>query len=336
MLERYLHAIAFWLPNEQRHDIIAEISEDLNAQIEEQQTALGRNLTEAELEALLRRRGRPVLVANRYRPQQSLIGPDLFPAYVFVLKIVAWCYVLPWSIVFVIVHRVQHPGLHWEMTFLAAWGTIWTVTFVTAGVVTLIFTFLQVAETKTRFLEKWNPRQLPPVRDPYKVPLSSSIVELVVNVAFLFWLVTCVSSPFLFDGPTFKLSLAPVRVYFFWGYLAIALFNIVIAAVNLRNRYWTGLSAACRLTLDLAGGFLICWLMKADIVATVYIAALDPVRTLAIKNAIHIWMDRCFPIAVIVSTIPVVIDLMRFVRLNKKGKYMLTSRPPLAHRLGGR
>ena len=49
MLERYLHAIEFWLPNDQRHDIIAEISEDLNSQIEDQQTALGRNLTEAEI-----------------------------------------------------------------------------------------------------------------------------------------------------------------------------------------------------------------------------------------------------------------------------------------------
>ena len=42
MLERYLHAIEFWLPTNQRQDILAEISEDLNSQIEEQQSALGR------------------------------------------------------------------------------------------------------------------------------------------------------------------------------------------------------------------------------------------------------------------------------------------------------
>ncbi len=126
MLERYLHAIAFWLPNDRQDDLIAEISEDLHAKIEDEQAKLGRKLTDAELEALLKRRGRPVLVASGYRQQQSLIGPVWFPAYVFVLKIIALCYVLPWVVVFVIVHRVQHPGFHWGTTFLAAWGTAWT------------------------------------------------------------------------------------------------------------------------------------------------------------------------------------------------------------------
>jgi hypothetical protein len=264
------------------------------------------------------------LVANQYRPQQSLIGPVWFPAYLFVLKIVGLCYVLPWSVVFVIVHRIQHPGLHWSTTFLAAWGSIWTVTFVAAGVVTLIFTVLQHSESQTHFLENWNPRQLPPARNPYKIPLSTSITELAVGVAFLFWWIACAGSPFVFDSSTFKLSLAPVRVYFFWGYLGIALFNILLAAVNLQHRNWTGLRATCRLMLDLAAGILFCWLMKTDLVATLYIGNLDPARTLAIKNAIHLWMDRCFPVAVIISATVVMIDVMRIVRVNRKDRFALT------------
>jgi hypothetical protein len=332
MIERYLHAIEFWLPEDQRQDIIAEISEDLNSQIEDQQSALGRELTGSELEALLKRRGRPVLVANSYRPQQSLIGPIWFPAYVFVLKIVGLCYVLPWLAVFVIVHRVEHPELHWGTILLAAWGTLWTVAFFAAGVVTLIFALLQWTETRTHFLENWNPRQLPPVRDPYKIPLSTPIAELAANVAFLFWWIAYARPPFLFlfwwvgyarppflfAGPTFKLSFTPVWVYFFWGFLTIALFKIALAAVNLRHRYWSGLRAICRLLLDLAGGTLFCWLLKAHLVATLSIANLDPARTLDIKNAIHVVMDRCFPIAVIISVIVIVIDLARIVRVNRK------------------
>ena len=52
LLERYRHAVEFWLPKEQRRDILAEISEDLNSRIEEQEAALGRVLNEAEFEAL--------------------------------------------------------------------------------------------------------------------------------------------------------------------------------------------------------------------------------------------------------------------------------------------
>ena len=319
LLERYLHAIEFWLPGDQRQDIIAEISEDLNSQIEDQQSALGRQLSDSELAALLKRRGRPVLVANSYRPQQSLIGPIWFPAYVFVLKIVGLCYVLPWLVVFVIVHRVQHPGLHWEATFLAAWGTIWTVAFVSVGVVTLIFALLQWTETRTHFLENWNPRQLPPVRDPYKIPLSTSIADLVTNAVFLFWWIACAGSPLLVYGSAFKLTLAPVRVYFFWGWLVIALLQIALAAVNLRKRYWTGFRAACRLSLDLAGGALFCWMTKAHLIAALYIANLDPARTLAIKNTIQGLMDQgFFPMALIITAIIIVIDLIRIARVNRK------------------
>jgi hypothetical protein len=325
MLERYLHAIEFWLPKKERRDILAEISEDLNSQIEDKQDALGRKLNDSELEAVLKQRGRPVLVANRYRKQQSLIGPLLFPAYLVVLKLVGLFYVLPWLVVFVIVHRVQHPGLQWIATIAAAWGAIWTVALVAAGTVTLIFALLELAETRTHFLENWNPRQLPPVRDPLKVPLSTSIAELALNMVFITWWISVVSSPFLFDGPTFKLSLAPSRMYFFWGYLALALLNMALAVANLQHRHWTALRAWCRLASDLAGGALFCWLLQVNIIATLYIANLDPARTLAVKDAMHHWMQRGVPIAVIIAMITVAVDLVRIVRVTRKERFVLTT-----------
>jgi hypothetical protein len=49
-------------------DIVAELSEDIRSQIEEQEAKLGRTLDKAEVGAILKLRGRPVLVANRYLP----------------------------------------------------------------------------------------------------------------------------------------------------------------------------------------------------------------------------------------------------------------------------
>jgi hypothetical protein len=57
LLDRYLHAVRFWLPKSQQQDIVAELSEDLHAQIEEQESALKRPLNESELEAILKRCG---------------------------------------------------------------------------------------------------------------------------------------------------------------------------------------------------------------------------------------------------------------------------------------
>ena len=95
LLDRYLHAVKFWLPRQQQDDIIAEISEDLRSQIEDREAELGRKLDDNEVAALLRKRGRPLLVANGYLPQHSLIGPVLFPIYTLVLKIAALCFVIP-------------------------------------------------------------------------------------------------------------------------------------------------------------------------------------------------------------------------------------------------
>jgi hypothetical protein len=130
LIDRYLQAVKFWLPAKQKQDIIAELSEDLRSQIEDQETELGRKLNEAEIADILKGRGRPILVANRFRPQQSLIGPVLFPIYVFVLKIVGAFYMVPWILVWIgiAVSRAAHSG---ENPIQAA-GSFWTAFWPTA------------------------------------------------------------------------------------------------------------------------------------------------------------------------------------------------------------
>jgi len=100
LLNRYLQAVRFWLPRTQQQDIIAELSLDLHSQIEDKETELGRPVDEAELEAILRKCGSPILVASRYRRQTQLIEPALFPIYQFVLKVVLLWILVP---VFVVI-----------------------------------------------------------------------------------------------------------------------------------------------------------------------------------------------------------------------------------------
>jgi hypothetical protein len=51
LLNRYLHAVGFWLPNVQQEDIIAEFGEDLRSQIEEREAALGHPLDDGGVAA---------------------------------------------------------------------------------------------------------------------------------------------------------------------------------------------------------------------------------------------------------------------------------------------
>jgi len=131
LINRYLQAVKFWLPKNQKQDIIAELAEDLRSQIEDREAELGRKLNESEVADLLKQRGRPVLVANRYRPQQHLIGPVLFPIYLFVLEVVAAFYLLPWILVWITVaiFRPVHPGQSLIATIGSFWTSFWPMAF---------------------------------------------------------------------------------------------------------------------------------------------------------------------------------------------------------------
>ena len=154
LIDRYLQAVGFWLPRKQKEDILAELAEDLRSQVEEKEAELGRKLNEAEVEAVLKQRGRPVLVANRYLPQQYLIGPVLFPIYRFVLMAVCLGYLVLWIIAAIVLmaYRAQHGQERWISTLLTMWGSWWGATFVALGVVTIVFAVLERVNLNTHFM----------------------------------------------------------------------------------------------------------------------------------------------------------------------------------------
>ena len=316
MLERYLRAIEFWLPAGQSRDILAEISEDLHSQIDEREEALGRQLNDAELAALIQRRGRPVAVANRYRAQQFLIGPVLFPIYAFVLKICLFCGVVPAFVVSLVVSRLQTPAGSWPDAVIAAVGSMLSAAFIGAGVVTMLFAALEQLESRTRFLEDWSPLRLPPARDPNSISRAGSTFELAVHFTVLTWWVSQASSLSLLGV---RITFAPAWAYFFWGIAAVTLLNGALSAVNLWRPYWTGSRAIFRLCLDAAGSALFCWLLKADVVARLDIAGVAPERALEIARTVSVWMDRAFPFAAIALLAVLAGNSYRVVRVTRKG-----------------
>ena len=74
LLDRYLFAVSKHLPQARREDLIAELKDNLLSQIEDEEASLGRPLTTDEIAEVLRKHGRPLLVALQYLPQQHLIG----------------------------------------------------------------------------------------------------------------------------------------------------------------------------------------------------------------------------------------------------------------------
>lgn len=311
LLDRYLNAIEFWLPKRQRQDIIAELSEDLRSQIEEKETELGRKLNDTEVEAILKRCGAPLVVASRYLPQQYLVGPVLFPVYRFVLAIVVAGCVIPRLLVwigFLLVDPAHRGHLHLE--------NLWTTVVFFAFSTTLIFAIIERSDVKSKILDSWNPRKLPPVRDPNRISRLSTLFEIAAVVVFIVWFVSTLYPRPVIDFYGLQLTLAPTWNTLFGSYVFLSAFNLAIASANLFRPYWTTLRASLRLLSDVIGGALFCWLLKAQVLVAISTPSLSSAKAAGLTNVINLLMARALPWAIVVLVVVFCFGAYRIVRVR--------------------
>jgi hypothetical protein len=245
LVDRYLQAVRFWLPREQQDDVARELSDDILSQIEEEERALGRLMTPDEVEAVLKRRGRPFVVANSFLPQRQLIGPLLFPMYTFVLKLIGVVYVIPWIIVWtcLLAFFPAYRG-HVERDL----GTLWSIVVQIFAAVTILFAILEHTFGAAKLLTgDWDPHRLPAVRerDANRIPRASSIAEVVCNLLFIAWWAggfPLFYGPFWISGTIFP----EFHQRFFFPVLFLAMITATLAVVNLVRPYWTRARRAIR------------------------------------------------------------------------------------------
>ncbi|MFP5284744.1 MAG: hypothetical protein ACLGI9_03305, partial [Thermoanaerobaculia bacterium] len=201
------------------------------------------------MESILRRWGHPMLVAQRYLPQQYLIGPVWFPVYRFVLKMVALCYLLPWLLTWIVlaVFLPEHRTPHSLQSFLLI--AVFAFTAVTVG-----FAFAE----RSRILESWSPRKLP--ADPNRISRSESIGDLVGSLVFALWLLDVLRLPSIEGVP---IHLAPIWSTLYWPILLLMFGSIALSAVNTVRPWWTRLRSGFRLAIDAFALTLICILLAA-------------------------------------------------------------------------
>ncbi|HTD21508.1 MAG TPA: hypothetical protein VK738_02575 [Terriglobales bacterium] len=319
LIDRYLQAVGFWLPKAQKQDIVAELSEDISSQMEEKEAELSRKLNESEVEAILKQLGSPIVVANRYLPQRHLIGPLLLPIYWVVLKMAWLFYFVPWLFVWICIdsfapsYRPDHAGTLIGGTLRA----VWPMAVNTFAFVTVAFALIEKYHVKSGFLEKWDPRKLPPVRDPNRIKRSSSIAEIVGLIAVCVWWIGFMSSPVMVDRPEVRIILTPAWRYFFWSILLLTAAGAIASGINLFRPYWTRFRASMRLVSDCIGWALCAWLCKANIVAEISVRNVPHERTMQIAAAINLWASRSFPVVVAIGVLTASVDVYRIIRVKR-------------------
>ncbi len=330
LLDRYLHAVRFWLPKAQKKDIVAELSEDIRSEAEEKEGALGRKLNDDELAAILKRRGSPFIVAQRYLPQQHLIGPALFPIYLFVLKLVALFYLVPWAVVWTVLvifvpsYRAQHPGFELFETL----GTLWSIALYTFATITIGFAIADRVRQRFADQDKWDPRRLPRVRDLRRIPRSSSIGEIVFGLLFLlFWQGALRFPEVVISGATpGRLTLGAVWQSFRQGYYApiaaLALVSVALSVVNFIRPYWTRLRLGIRAAVNAASAGILAVVVAAHWAevkaqwAQLTVAKTGATGIAALEKWINISVAATLLIAAVICAAECALDVRRISRLK--------------------
>ena len=254
LLERYLQAVRKYLPNRRQDDIVAELRANMESQIEDRESELGRPLTQGESDDFLRKMGHPMVVASRYQPQQYLIGPTLFPMYLYVLRTaLLWAFIIC-MIVTAVVTPLTTPGA--QAVFDSLFRTPGVLMQVAAWV-TLVFAVIDFARTRypqmcppiEGITRSWNPSSLPPI-DKDAVPggkrrsFTQAVVEIILSVMFLGWLLLIPHYPFLIMGPgavfiqVAPFQLSPVWWKFFGWLIALGILQIVWKCIDLARGTW--------------------------------------------------------------------------------------------------
>lgn len=226
LLDRYLYAVGHHLPPTKRDDILRELRANILEAAEAREAELGRPLHLEEEELLLKQYGHPTLVGTRYWPKQYLIGPTVFPYYIFALKTA-----LPIALlVYAVVNAVSFAAQPFTFQRLADvfWGLQGFLLTIAAWV-TLAFVVLEYAQphirAKVRFLDDWRPRDLPAPESPAVYRTWHTVAEVIASGALLLWFLLIPQYPFLMFGPAAQhfhaVSLVAGWKTFYWVFLLL-------------------------------------------------------------------------------------------------------------------
>ena len=236
-----------------------------------------------------------MVVASRYRNDQRtftfgrvIIGPALFPLYAKILTLNLTITVVVSSIV------MTTLGVHVGFSALS-WPALLQFSIVTA-----IFAAIEQSQKKLHILDRWNPRALPPVRDPLKISRANTVFEMFFNVVFvLCWLHVpgaTYAVAYLFLGPTIRylepvsadpLVYAPAWQIFYLPILLIVLLSLAQQGLNFAFPRWTRNRLIARVLLSSLGLLLTFLLFRAGDLFLVNPEAANATRYVGLAVAIN-------------------------------------------------
>jgi hypothetical protein len=230
MLDRYIEAVGKRLPMKMRGDVATEIRSTIEDMLQDRSEQTGKPADGSMLTEILRSYGSPSQVAAKYRTERYLVGPQLYPIFSLVVRIV--------FIVLTVLALVGLGiGLGKAATGSSGFGELFVqslagyyTTIITAfGNIVLVFWVLQRVlperEIKATSPEsgEWDPQELMKAPSPNELKLWEPIVSILFTFAalviFNFYPRLLSFTPSLNDLSSGRVVWISIFSQAFWSYL---------------------------------------------------------------------------------------------------------------------
>jgi len=313
--ERYLHAVRWALPSGKADDIVAELRDILATRAEDREEELGRPLTAEETGAMLKDFGHPLIVAARYRSQQWLIGPDVFPFYIFVLRIVV---LISLGIQVAVAGARIVFGDGRPLQILGqTWGGLWMSLIISMGIVTIVFAVMERAGFPADHIKRWVPDQLPDVQDKRKSVWESAF-ELAAGAIFLLWWAGIVHFPIPNGGAAFRMEPAPIFAQLYWPILALVAVRLIDNLIEWVRPRWTLLRSVLTVGTTIAGLALLALIYRAGKWSTIVSTGMPSDKVAQLNEAVNLSLKIAIVVTGVVWTWQAVVVLWRLLRKRRR------------------
>lgn len=254
LVERYIHQVGRLLPKKERAEIEAELRSMIEDQLEDR---FAGSPSQADVAAVLMELGSPHQMATSYRSEQYLIGPDLYPYMMGVLRH-GWL-IVPSIVIFMNLFGglvlSDETGL--ADLFLQTIGSTVQAILIFSAVVVLIFALIQrYGEVLFKELPAFDPLELPEVNDPSAVDRYEAIFGVVFGtfmtlVFFYFLRVGGLTLHFNVSDPGEVIPVSSLWLFI----IAIVIFAMVIMELLvLRRNRWNAFLWMLETLLEVIGG----------------------------------------------------------------------------------
>lgn len=323
LLERYLQAVGQYLPASSKYDTLAELRANLLAQMDAMQEETGLPLTEDEIAGVLKQHGRPELVAARYLPHQSLIGPELFPSYLLTLRRVLPAVVLIYAVVHLIALVVDTGNPHLGLGIVQAVVQFPPVLFAFWAWTTLAFAGFEYAVGRWGVSVpsvSWDPARLPPLdAEPKQNKRAARVADVVAHLLGVLYVLAVPYYPYLILGPGAgylnhsTVGLRPEWHLFYLGILLLAIGQLAVKVLALFRPMQRSLAP-----LVLAGKALGVGIVAMMVAARDYFIPRPGALDLHSISSLNYAVNLGFKIALVVAALDLGWSLWLYVRSSMR------------------